>query len=159
MNLQFRQATKKDIPTILFFIKQLAVYEDMLEDVQATESLLEQWLFDNPVAFVLLGSVDGSDVGIAIYFTSFSTFLAKPGIYLEDLFILKEHRHLGYGKQFLQKLASICKENDYGRLEWACLDWNQPSIDFYLSLGAIVMKEWSTYRLTGDALEDMANKK
>lgn len=158
MSIQIREATKQDIPTILNFTKELAIYEDMLEDVSASPELIEKWLFTNPVAHVLLGSVDQQDVIIAIYFTSYSTFLAKPGIYLEDLFVLKEHRNRGYGKQMLKKLASICVENEYGRLEWACLDWNQPSIDFYKSLGAQVMDEWTTYRLCDQALEDMANK-
>ncbi|MFI3211838.1 MAG: GNAT family N-acetyltransferase [Eubacteriales bacterium] len=156
MSLEFRTATKEDVGTILFFIHQLAEYENMTDDVVATEELLTEWIFEKEKAQVILGSIDGKDIGIALYFNNFSTFLGRAGIYLEDLFILKEYRGNGYGKAFLKKLASIAVENGYGRLEWSCLDWNQSSIDFYLSLDAVQMDEWTTYRLTGDALISMA---
>lgn len=128
----------------------------MLDEVIADEALLEEWIFDKQKAEVIFAVVDGREVGFALFFHNFSTFLGRAGIYLEDLFVLPEYRGCGYGKGLLKKLASIAVERNCGRLEWSCLDWNQPSIDFYLSLGATPMDEWTTYRLTGDTLHALA---
>ncbi len=122
----------------------------------ATEDLLREWIFEKQKAEVLLAEADGIPVGFALFFHNFSTFLGRAGIYLEDLFVMPEHRGKGYGKAFLQRLAQITMERDCGRLEWACLDWNKPSIDFYLSLDAAPMDQWTVYRLTGDTLRRMA---
>ena len=152
----FRAATCDDIPLILGFIKRLAEYEKMLADVTATPDLLEYWLFEKQTAEVLFAIADGKEVGFALYFSNFSTFLGKTGLYLEDIFVLPEYRRRGIGKAFFAELARIAVERGYGRFEWACLDWNKPSIDFYRSIGAVDMSEWTTYRLTGDALIDLA---
>lgn len=154
--LQIRFAEEKDISLILRFIKELAIYEKMLNQVVATEELLHHWLFVEKKAEVLIGEEDGCPVGFALFFHNFSTFLGRAGIYLEDLFVLPEFRKKGYGKAFIKRLAEITVERGCGRLEWACLDWNKPSIDFYLSLGAIPMDEWTVYRITGDTLIHMA---
>lgn len=156
MDLNFRIATKDDCHTILEFIKKLAEYENLLDEVVATEELLNEWLFEKQKAEVLIGSVNGNDIGFALFFNNFSTFLGKAGLYLEDLFVFEEFRGLGYGKAFLQKLAKICIERKLGRLEWWCLDWNKPSIDFYLSLNAKPMNEWTVYRITSDELINLA---
>lgn len=150
--LNFRYAERKDVALILKFIKQLAEYEKMIDDVVATEELLEEWIFDKKKAEVIFGVVDGEEVGFALFFHNFSTFLGRAGIYLEDLFVKPEHRGKGYGKGMLEKLASITKERGCGRLEWSCLDWNKPSIDFYLSFGARPMEDWTVYRLAGETL-------
>lgn len=154
--MEIRHAERKDIPLILEFIRGLAEYEKLLDEVVATEELLEEWLFDKEKAEVIFGVVDGEEVGFALFFHNFSTFLGRAGIYLEDLFVKPEFRGNGYGKGLLKELARIAVERDCGRLEWWCLDWNKPSIDFYLSLGAIPMDEWTTYRITGDTLKKMA---
>ena len=154
--MEIRYAERKDTAIILNFIKDLASYENMLDQVVATETLLEEWLFDKKAAEVIFALEDGKEVGFALFFHNFSTFLGRAGIYLEDLFVLPEYRGRGYGKGLLRKLAQIALERGCGRLEWACLDWNKPSIDFYLSLGAQPMGEWTTYRLTGDTLRKMA---
>ncbi|MBQ7765885.1 MAG: GNAT family N-acetyltransferase [Lachnospiraceae bacterium] len=151
-----RQANINDVSTILSFIKALAEYEDMSDQVVATEELLKEWLFEKKKAQVLLAIEGDVAVGIALYFYNFSTFLGRAGIYLEDLFVKKEYRGKGYGKALLKKLARIAVEEGCGRLEWSCLDWNQPSIDFYLSLGAIPMDDWTQYRVTGDTLKELA---
>ena len=151
-----RYARETDVPQILNFIKQLAIYEDMLDDVVATESLLREWIFEKQKAEVLLAEEDGIPVGFALFFHNFSTFLGRAGIYLEDLFVMPEHRGKGYGKALLRRLAQITMERGCGRLEWSCLDWNKPSIDFYLSLDATPMDQWTVYRLTGDTLRKMA---
>ena len=155
-HLAIRYAQESDIPKILYFIKELAVYENMLDDVVATEDLLREWIFEKQKAEVLLAEEDGIPVGFALFFHNFSTFLGRAGIYLEDLFVMPEHRGKGYGKALLRRLAQITMERDCGRLEWACLDWNKPSIDFYLSLDATPMDQWTVYRLTGDTLRRMA---
>ena len=155
-NMDFRFANKEDCGLILSFIRSLADYEKMSEQVVATEDLLKEWIFDRKKAEVLFVCEDGKEVGFALFFHNFSTFLGRAGIYLEDLFVLPAYRGKGYGKALLKRLAQITVERGCGRLEWACLDWNQPSIDFYLSLGAIPMDEWTTYRLTGDTLLEMA---
>ena len=152
----FRFAARSDAPLILEFIKKLAVYEKMSADVTATPELLEYWLFDERAAEALFAVADSKEVGFAVYFNNFSTFLGKAGLYLEDIFVLPEYRGRGIGKALLAKLAQICVERGYGRMEWSCLDWNEPSIDFYRSLGAVDMSEWTTYRLTGGALAKLA---
>lgn len=154
--LTIRYARETDVPQILNFIKQLAIYEDMLDDVVATESLLREWIFEKQKAEVLLAEEDGIPVGFALFFHNFSTFLGRAGIYLEDLFVMPEHRGKGYGKALLRRLAQITMERGCGRLEWSCLHWNKPSIDFYLSLDATPMDQWTVYRLTGDTLRKMA---
>ena len=160
--LTFRFANEKDCGLILDFIRRLAEYEKMSDQVVASEELLREWIFEKGKAEVLFACVsdenggNGKEVGIALFFHNFSTFLGRAGIYLEDLFVLPEYRGKGCGKGLLKKLAQITVERGCGRLEWACLDWNQPSIDFYLSLGAERMDDWTTYRLTGATLEGMA---
>lgn len=152
----FRQAERKDVSLILFFIKELARYENMLDEVVADESLLEDWIFDRQKAEVIFAVAGGKEVGFALYFHNFSTFLGRAGIYLEDLFVLPEYRGKGYGKGLLKQLAKIAVERECGRLEWSCLDWNKPSIDFYRSMGAVPMSDWTVYRMTGDTLTKMA---
>lgn len=153
---QYRFATEDDLTLILDFIRQLAEYENMLDEVVATEELLNEWIFEKKVAEVIFALEDGVEVGFALFFHNFSTFLGKAGIYLEDLFVKPEYRGKGYGKGLIKKLASLAVERNCGRLEWWCLDWNKPSIDFYLSLGAEPMDEWTVYRITGDTLKRLA---
>ena len=155
-NIDFRYAEEKDSALILKFIKELAEYEHMSDEVIATEELLKEWIFENKKAEVIFALEDGREVGFALFFHNFSTFLGRAGIYLEDLFVKPEYRGKGYGKGLLKKLAQLTLERGCGRLEWACLDWNKPSIDFYLSLDATPMDEWTVYRLTGDTLRKMA---
>ena len=140
---------------ILDFIKQLAEYEEMLDEVVATEELLNEWLFDKKVAEVIFVLEDDVEVGFALFFHNFSTFLGRGGIYLEDLFVKPQYRGKGYGKGLIKKLAQIAVERGCGRLEWWCLDWNKPSIDFYLSLGAEPMDDWTVYRISGDVLQNL----
>ena len=156
VGLKFRYAQRKDVSLILRFIKELAVYEKMLDEVIADEIMLEEWIFDRQKAEVIFAVVDGKEVGFALFFHNFSTFLGRAGLYLEDLFVLPEYRGKGYGKAILKKLAEIAVERKCGRLEWSCLDWNKPSIDFYLSLDAEPMSDWTVYRLTGDRLKKLA---
>lgn len=151
-----RFATQEDVPTILYFIRELAIYEHMLDEVVADEALLRQWIFEKQKAEVLLAEEDGRSVGFALFFHNFSTFLGRAGIYLEDLFVRPEYRGRGYGKALLKKLAAIAVERGCGRLEWSCLDWNRPSIDFYRSLGAVPMSDWTVYRVTGQTLQELA---
>lgn len=154
-----KPADRGDTRTILYFIKQLAIYEKLLHEVVTTEEQLETYLFgDKPVAEVVIGYEKDTPVGFALFFHNFSTFLGKPGIYLEDLFVLEEYRGKGYGKVLLSYLASTAVDRDCGRLEWAVLDWNTPSIEFYRSIGAISMDEWIINRLTGDALNKLASQ-
>ena len=154
--LSFRYAEQKDCGLILYFIKELAIYEKMLDEVVATEGLLQEWIFTQKKAEVLFACEDGKEIGFALFFHNFSTFLGRAGIYLEDLYVLPDYRKKGYGKALLQKLAQIAVERGCGRLEWCCLDWNQPSIDFYLSLGAEPMQDWTTYRVAGETLKKLA---
>ncbi len=154
--LTFRYAQEQDSNLILQFIKELAEYEKMLDQVVATPELLQEWIFKNKKAEVIFAMENGKEVGFALFFHNFSTFLGRAGIYLEDLFVKPDYRKKGYGKALLKKLAQIAIERGCGRLEWACLDWNKPSIDFYLSLGAKPMDEWTVYRLTGETLSIMA---
>ncbi len=154
--MEFRFAERADTVLILTLIEKLADYEKMTEDVVATPELLEEWIFDKSKAEVLFVLDNHKEVGMALFFHNFSTFLGKGGIYLEDLYVLEENRGKGYGKALLKKLAEITVERECGRLEWACLNWNQPSIDFYLSLGAQRMDEWNVYRLSGEQLLKVA---
>ena len=150
--LNFRNAERKDVPLILQFIKELAAYEKMLDQVVADEQTLETWLFDRQKAEVIFAMEGEKEVGFALFFHNFSTFLGRAGLYLEDLYVKPEARGKGYGKAILKKLASMARQRGCGRLEWQCLDWNEPSIAFYLSLGAEPMKDWTVYRVAGDML-------
>ena len=152
----FRFAEEKDTALILQFIKGLADYEKMNDDVVATEELLKEWIFEKNKAEVIFALEDGVEVGFALFFHNFSTFLGRAGIYLEDLYVKPEHRGKGHGKGLLKKLAQIAVERGCGRLEWSCLDWNKPSIDFYLSLDAEPMEDWTTYRVAGNTLSQLA---
>jgi GNAT superfamily N-acetyltransferase len=134
----------------------LAEYENMQDDVVATEELLTEWIFKKEKAEVIFALEDGKEVGFALFFHNFSTFLGRAGIYLEDLYVKPEYRGKGYGKGLLKKLAKIAVERGCGRLDWSCLDWNKPSIDFYLSLGAEQLDEWTVYRVAGDTLKKLA---
>ena len=156
--LTFRYAVRKDIPLILQFIRDLAEYEKLLDEVVADEATLEEWIFDQKKAEVIFAMKEGKEIGFALFFHNFSTFLGRAGLYLEDLFVLPDYRGKGYGKQLLKKLASIAVQRKCGRLEWWCLDWNQSSIDFYLSLGAEPMSDWTVYRISGDTLQDLAQE-
>jgi GNAT superfamily N-acetyltransferase len=150
-------ATVDDIPTILHFIRGLAAYEHLEHECLATEDMLRATLFGaRPAAEVLIGSLDGAPVGFALFFPTYSTFLARPGIWLEDLFVEPEHRGRGVGTALLAHLAALAVARESGRLEWSVLDWNEPSIGFYRALGAVPMEEWTTQRLTGDALHALA---
>lgn len=154
--LTFRKAEETDCGLILRFIRALAAYEKMLDEVVATEDLLRDWLFRKHSAEVLFACEDGKEVGFALFFHNFSTFVGRAGLYLEDLYVLPEYRGNGYGKALLKQLASIAVERGCGRMEWVCLDWNRPSIDFYRSLGAQAMDEWTIYRLAGESLTNLA---
>lgn len=155
MNVDFRFAERSDTALILRFIKELADYENMLDEVVADEKTLEEQLFDRRKAEVIFALADGREVGFALFFHNFSTFLGRSGLYLEDLYVQPEYRGKGYGKAILKKLASVAVERGCGRMEWWCLDWNRPSIDFYLSLGAEPMSDWTVYRLAGDTLSNL----
>ena len=150
-----RQARKEDCPLILEFIRELAVYENMSDQVFATEEALEHWLFDQNKAEVIFVMEDGKEVGFALYFYNFSTFLAKPGIYLEDLYVREQYRHQGYGWGLIRQLAKIAQEQGCGRIEWSCLDWKEPSIAFYESLQAVRLDQWLTFRLEEDKFDQL----
>jgi GNAT superfamily N-acetyltransferase len=158
--LAIRRAASADVALILQFIRELAIYEKLLDDVLATEDSLRRTLFptsgEPPAAFVLIGSLDGEPAGFAVYFFTYSTFLAKPGLYLEDLFVRPESRGKGLGKALLLHLASLADGLGCGRMEWSVLDWNTPSIEFYRRLGAAPLEAWTTFRLTGAALHGRA---
>lgn len=153
---EFRFATEKDTALILDFINGLAEYEKMSDQVVADEDLLREWIFEKQKAEVIFAMEDGVEVGFALFFHNFSTFLGRAGLYLEDLFVKPAYRGRGHGKGLICELARIAVERGCGRLEWCCLDWNQPSIDFYVSLGAKALDEWTTYRLTGEGLKTVA---
>ena len=155
---EFRFAERRDTALILQFIKDLAEYEKMADLVVATPEMLEKEIFEKRKAEVLFVMENGREVGFALFFHNFSTFLGRAGLYLEDLFVLPEFRGKGYGKATLKKLAQIAVERGCGRFEWWCLDWNRPSIDFYLSLGAEPMDEWTTYRVAGEKLLKLAEE-
>lgn len=158
MELSFRPAQKIDVGLILHFIKELAQYENMLNEVVATEEDLIEWIFEKKKAEVLFAVADGTEIGFALFFHNFSTFLGRAGLYLEDLYVRPEYRGRGFGRAILKELAGIAVERGCGRLEWWCLDWNRPSIDFYLSMGAQPMGDWTVYRLTGDTLKVLAGE-
>ena len=154
----FRGACPQDTALILRFIRELAAYEQLEDQVVADEETLRRWIFEKKGAEVLFVLEDGREVGFALYFHNFSTFLGRSGVYLEDLFVLPEYRGRGYGKALLCRLAAIAKEEGCGRLEWWCLDWNKPSIDFYKSMGAEPMEDWTVYRVAGETLDKLAEE-
>lgn len=155
MKFEYRFAKEEDTALILQFIRALAEYEKMASEVVADEKLLRHWIFEEKKAEVIFALENGKEVGFALFFHNFSTFLGRAGIYLEDLFVLPEYRGKGYGKGLITQLARIAVKRGCGRLEWWCLNWNQPSIDFYLSLGAEPMKDWTVYRIAGETLQEM----
>jgi GNAT superfamily N-acetyltransferase len=156
--LIIRPAVIEDVPLILTLIKELAEYEKLSDQVTATEDVLVEWLFNKKKAEVLLGEQGGQPVGYALFFHNFSTFLGKAGIYIEDIYIRPAYRKKGFGKAFFKHIAGLCTKRGCGRIEWAVLDWNKPSIDFYLSLGAQQMNEWTVYRLSGEDITALAGK-
>jgi GNAT superfamily N-acetyltransferase len=159
MSLRIAPAIEGDVPVILSFIRKLADYEKLSHLVVTTEDNIREHVFGaNSVAEVLLAYWEEAPVGFALYFRNFSTFLGQPGIYLEDLFVDPAHRGKGIGKALLARLANIAMERGYGRLDWAVLDWNTPSIEFYRRLGAVALDAWTAYRLTGEALDRLAEK-
>ena len=153
----FRPAVPGDEGLILDFICALAEYEHMSDQVVATPELLREWIFEKQKAEVIFAVADGREVGFALFFHNFSTFLGRAGIYLEDLFVLPGERGKGYGRALLKELARVTEERGCGRLEWSCLDWNQPSIDFYTKrMRAVPMDEWTVYRVAGETLRALA---
>ncbi|NQZ31329.1 MAG: GNAT family N-acetyltransferase [Oceanospirillaceae bacterium] len=156
-NIQIRPATISDASILLHFIKELAIYENAEHEVLATTASIEANIFsDNSHVHALICELDGQAIGIAIYFFNYSTWLSKPGLYLEDLYVSAAHRGIGAGKMLLQQMANIAIDKGCGRFEWSCLDWNQPSRDFYESIGAIAQSEWIGYRMSGDTLINFA---
>lgn len=154
---QMKFAEKQNIPHILSFIKGMAVYEKLEHEFEASEELLEKYLFGKErAAEVILGFYEDRPVSMALFYKSFSTFLSRPGIYLEDLFVIEEMRGKGFGKTMLSYLARLTEERNYGRLEWSVLDWNKPAVEFYRSIGAEPLEEWTGQRLTGKALKEFA---
>ena len=159
-SLSIAPATERDVAVILGFIRKLAEYEKLSHQVTATEEVLRDTLFGpRRVAEVLIAYLGNEPAGFALYFHNFSTFLGRPGIYLEDLFVEPAHRGKGIGKALLIEIARIAKERDCGRFEWAVLDWNQPAIEFYRGLGAIPLDDWRLFRVTGEALDNLAAQK
>jgi GNAT superfamily N-acetyltransferase len=157
--LTIRPAEEADVAVTLRFIQDLAEYERLRHEAVATEEDLRRHLFgERPAAEVIIAEVEGEAVGFALFFTSFSTFLGRPGLYLEDLFVSPTWRGRGIGRRMLAHLARITRDRGYGRLEWWVLDWNEPAIGFYRGLGARAMDEWTTFRLTGEALERLAGE-
>lgn len=155
---KIRFAEEKDVPLILKFIKGIAEYEKMLDEVVTTEDLLREWVFEKQSARVIIGELDGVPVGFSLFFHNFSTFMGRAGLYIEDIFVWPEYRGKGFGKALFLYLAKLAHEEGCGRMEWCCLDWNQPSIDFYRSMGARSMDGWSTYRLTKEQLKELSEK-
>jgi len=152
-----REALQEDIPLILSFVRELAGYERLLHEVVATEETLRESLFGHrKVAEVIFGEINGEPASFAVFFHNYSTFLGQQGIYIEDLFVKPQMRGLGIGKAMFAYIARIAKERGCGRLDWWVLDWNEPAIKFYASLGAVPMSAWTVYRLTGQALDDLA---
>lgn len=159
MAIQISFATPADVPTILSLVRELAEFERLLDQVRATEEQIRAALFGaRPYAEVLIARVDGEVAGFALFFHNFSTFLAKPGIYLEDLYVRPKFRGGGCGAALLRRLATTAVERGCGRLEWSVLNWNQRAIDFYKSLGAEPLDEWTMYRVTGEALKRLARQ-
>lgn len=155
-NVFIRKAVREDAELVLDFIKGIARYEKMENEVEAKVEMIEEQLFDKGRAEVIFAVENGREVGFALFFHNFSTFVGRSGLYLEDLFVLPEYRGRGYGKALFLELVRIARERNCGRMEWVCLDWNKPSIDFYRSMGAVPLDEWTTYRLAGDALARLA---
>ena len=155
-NISFRYAREDDTALILQFIRELAEYEKMSDEVVATPSLLHEWIFDKKAAEVIFAMEGDAEVGFALFFHNFSTFVGRAGIYLEDLYVRPQYRGHGHGKNLIKTLARIALERGCGRLEWCCLNWNQPSIDFYRTLGAVPMDDWTTYRCAGETLRSLA---
>lgn len=154
-----RAATSDDVPTIAALIRELAEYERLSDQVVLRESDLQRFLFgERPCVEVLIAHERGSVVGFAVFFQNFSTFLGRPGIYLEDLFVRPAHRGKGHGKQLLLEVARIAVERGCGRLEWAVLDWNTPAMDFYRSFGAVPIPDWTIFRVSGDALRQLGTR-
>ncbi len=157
MNFTIRPASEDDASVILSLIKGLAEYEKLSHEVVATEEVLRDTLFGaRPVAEVILGDLDGESVGFALFFHNYSTFLGRPGIYLEDLFVKPEMRRKGFGKVMLAYVENLAKERQCGRLEWSVLDWNEPAWKFYKSIGAVPMDEWTVHRVTGEGINRLA---
>ncbi len=156
---EIRPATRADVPTILGLIRELADYERLSKEVVATEEDLHQWLFgQKPVAEVLIGEYGGKPVSFALFFYNFSTFLGRPGVYLEDLYVKPDYRHMGFGRRLMACIAQWAKAKNCGRFEWAVLDWNTPAIELYERLGAVPQTEWTVYRLSGEALGQLADE-
>ena len=157
--IAIRPATPADVPTIMAFIKELAVYEKLAHEVKATDADLHACLFgQRPVVEGVIATLDDEPVGYALFFPNFSSFLAKPGLYLEDLYVRPAARGLGIGRQMLEYLARVAVDRGWGRFEWAVLDWNEPSIAFYKRMGATAMDDWTVFRVTGEALRKLALK-
>lgn len=157
-DFKLRFAEANDVPLIMGFIKGLADYENMLPDVMVTEEILRDSLFARKMAEVIIGEYKNEPVGFALFFHNFSTFLGKPGIYLEDLYVIPEARGKGIGETILSFLAKLAIDRKCGRLEWACLDWNEPSIKFYKQMGAVPLDDWTVYRVNSEALDNLARK-
>ena len=155
--LKFRQAEEKDIELILAFIYELAEYEKMLDEVSATPTILKEWLFDKKAAEVIFVMEDDIEAGYALFFHNFSTFTGKAGLYLEDIYVKPTYRKKGYGKALFKELVKIAYQRGCSRMEWVCLDWNKPSIDFYLSVKAKPIKDWTIFRLDHEEIKDLAN--
>lgn len=157
-NFKFRTATEADTALILDFIKGIATYEHMLDDVINTEKMIKEVVFGKGHAEVIFVLEGEKEVGFALFFHNYSTFVGRAGIHLEDLFVWPEYRGKGYGKALFCEVARIAKERDCGRMEWTCLNWNTPSINFYLSMGAVPMDEWTTYRLTAEKIDELLER-
>ncbi|WP_130890139.1 GNAT family N-acetyltransferase [Fusobacterium varium] len=153
-----RFANEDECPLILKFIKELADYENLLNEVVATEEILRESIFVNKKAQVVFGELNGEPVSFALFFNNFSTFLGRAGVYLEDLYVKPEYRNKGIGKIMLSFLGKVAKDNNYGRVEWWCLDWNKSSIEFYKKMGAVPMDEWTVFRVTGENLDKLAGE-
>ncbi|MDR1445054.1 MAG: GNAT family N-acetyltransferase [Treponema sp.] len=157
-HILFRFAEPEDVPLILEFVRSLAEYEKLPDSVEAAEANFRKYIFDEKMAEVIIAEYDGESAGFALFFRNFSTFVGKPGLYLEDLFVKPACRGRGLGKLFLAFLAKLAADRGYGRFEWACLDWNEPSIEFYKSRGARPMNDWTIYRVAGEALETLGKQ-
>lgn len=156
MGLTFRYAEEADMGLLLRFVKELAEYERLLDEVVATEDTLRESLFEKKAAGAFFAVVDGTEVGFCVFYYNLSSFVGRAGIFIEDIYVKPEHRGRGYGKAMMKEIARMANEEGCGRVEWSCLDWNEQSINFYLSLGAKPMDEWTVYRMAGDALKDFS---
>ena len=156
MTPTFRTAIREDVPLIYQMICDLALYENLLNEVVCDEATLEDWLFERHRAEVIFAMVEDKEVGFALFFHNFSTFLGRSGLYLEDLYVMPDYRHQGIGTAMFKELARIALARECGRMEWWCLDWNQASINFYKGLGAEAMEDWTVYLLSGDTLHRLA---